>query len=160
MDSRVFEALYARHAANVYALACWLGERDEADDITQEVFLLVWRKGSTFKGSAEFGTWLRRVAVNVIFSRRRSLSSQLISSSDSLETDDRMHSTSGLGLEDKITFEDAVAGLPNGMREVFVLHDVEGYGHDEIARMLEIAVGTSGSRLHRARMLLKEVLHD
>lgn len=137
-----------------------MGAPGEADDLTQEIFLMVWRKAHTWNGSAEFSTWLRRLAINVILSHRRvnqskSLESSLDSGVDGIET-----AGSSSTPELRLTIENAIARLPATMRDVFVLHDAEGYTHDEIARLLNIEPGTSASRLHRARMILKEVLRD
>lgn len=159
-NSGAFERLYARHSPKVYGLATWMGAPGESEDLTQEIFLMVWRKAHTWNGSAEFSTWLRRLSVNVILSHRRvnrskPLELSLESGNEAIDEPGRSSSP-----ELRLTIETAIERLPATMRDVFVLHDVEGYTHDEIARLLDIEPGTSASRLHRARMLLKEVLRD
>jgi len=128
-----------------------------ADDLTQEVFIRAWRKLSSFRGNSSFGTWLYRLALNLIVSRREALRRR----EDRFRTGEgileRFHTRQpppGLALD----FERCIETLPEGAREVFVLFDVEGYGHAEIGEMLGISVGTSKSQLHRARALLRERL--
>lgn len=154
-DTLAFERLYRRHVAKIHTLARWMLGRDDVDDVLQDVFIRVWDKLDTFKGDSAFGTWLHRLATNVILRRRKKLG-----------TDESRHSGSELELESKsstgsdtglrLDIERAVDGLPPRARQVFVLHDMEGYKHEEIATMLEISVGTSRSQLHHARMALRE----
>ena len=130
---------------------------DAADDVTQDVFVRAWHKLATFRGEAAFGTWLHRLAVNVILARRTSLGTQQQRFDD---REDALESASGrhTGVELTLDFEDAISRLPDGARQVFVLHDVEGYKHQEIGVMLGIASGTSKSQLHHARMALRRHL--
>jgi RNA polymerase sigma-70 factor (ECF subfamily) len=130
---------------------------EEADEVTQEVLVHAWQKIGTYRGEAAFGTWLHRVAVNLILGkraqRRRWQSRFTESDDDALELPAR--STAHLaGLD----FESAIAALPERSRQVFVLHDVEGFRHEEIATMLGVTAGTSKSQLHYARMALREAL--
>ena len=157
-----FDRIYMRHSARVYSLARWMGFPGEAEDLTQEIFLLVWRKAGTWNGSAGFATWLRRLSINVILSHRRSTRSARQSL---VETGDEETPIEDLAArvdtpEMRMTIESAIENLPTSMRDVFVLHDVEGFGHGDIATLLDIPFGTSASRLHRARMILQEALRD
>jgi RNA polymerase sigma-70 factor (ECF subfamily) len=130
---------------------------DQADDIAQDVFVRAWRKLSTFRGEAAFGTWLHRLAVNVILARRATLGTERGRTVESEEALDRAAGRPG-GVDLSLDFEAAIGRLPEGARRVFVLHDVEGYRHEEIAQMLGIVPGTSKSQLHRARMALRQYL--
>lgn len=156
-DGRAFERLYRTHVARVHSLARRMINPEVADDVTQDVFIRAWQKLGTFRGEAAFGTWLHRLAINVILGQRTSLGTErarLDSSPVALETAASRHHEVELSLD----FEDAVQQLPDGAREVFVLHDVAGYKHDEIASMLGIVAGTSKSQLHHARMALRKHL--
>jgi RNA polymerase sigma-70 factor (ECF subfamily) len=130
---------------------------DEADDVTQDVFIRAWQKLSTFRGEAAFGTWLHRLAVNVVLARRKSVGierGRFITDDEPLDDVSSKPAT----LELSMDFEEALATLPEGARQVFILHDVEGYRHEEIARMLGVVPGTSKSQLHHARMALRRHL--
>jgi len=156
-DGRAFERLYRGHVARVHSLARRMIGPDVADDVTQDVFVRAWDKLATFRGEAAFGTWLHRLAVNVILARRTSLGTERSRFDDrdgALETVSSRHADAGLSLD----FEDAIGRLPDGARQVFVLHDVAGYKHEEIGVMLGIASGTSKSQLHHARMALRRHL--
>ncbi|MEZ4585569.1 MAG: RNA polymerase sigma factor [Gemmatimonadales bacterium] len=154
-----FEALYRAHVDRVYALARRLAYRPaEADDLTQDVFVRAWEALASFRGASSFGTWLYRLAVNVILSDRRSAwrrSRRFVSSE---ETDGPVGRVAPAPVGIKLDLEQAIAGLPPGARTVFVLHDVEGYQHREISELTGIAVGTSKAQLFRARRLLREAL--
>ena len=156
-DHDAFERLYRRHVARVTSLARWLLDAAEADDAVQEVFIRVWQKLHTFAGQSAFGTWLHRVAVNLLLRRRQSLGI-----SRRRQVNDEIPVLSAAGRPErpdlKVAIERAVDRLPAGAREVFVLHDMEGYKHDEIAEMLAVDAGTSRSQLHRARLLLRQQL--
>jgi RNA polymerase sigma-70 factor (ECF subfamily) len=157
-DHEAFERLYRGHVGRIHALARRMVGEDIAEDLTQEVFLRAWQKLGSFRGEARFGTWLHRLAVNHLLSRReterkrdaRSVPGDRIM--DHVPAPVRRSSGAALDLEE------AIARLPPGAREVFVLYDVEGYGHEEIAGQVGISVGTSKSQLHRARMLLRGYL--
>lgn len=157
-DVAAFEALYRAHVGRVFALCLRMaGSRPAAEDLVQEVFVRAWRKLAGFRGEAAFGTWLYRLAVNVVVSDRRSHGE---AAREVLTDDPATHEPPSpapapeLGMD----LERAIATLPHGARQVFVLHDVEGHRHEEIARLVGIAVGTSRAHLHRARTLLREVL--
>ena len=153
-DQSAFERLYHAHVARVHSLARRMLGGDDADEATQDVFVRAWEKLGTFRGEAAFGTWLHRLAINVILGRRQSRArrwervvegDQLVESLPSR----RSH------LELRMDFETAIGRLPKGAREVFVLHDVEGFKHHEIAEMLGVTTGTTKAQLHRARMALR-----
>ncbi len=156
-DTLAFERLYRRHVAKVHSLARWLLGREDVDDVLQDVFIRVWQKLDTFRGNSAFSTWLHRLATNVILRRR-----------EKLGTDEKRHSGSEHELTErpgiandsglKLDIETAVDRLPPRARQVFVLHDMEGFKHEEIATELEISVGTSRSQLHHARMALRSYL--
>ena len=156
-DASAFERLYHRHVDRVHSLARRMIDFELADEVTQDVFVRAWEKLHTFRGEAAFGTWLHRLAVNVILARRGSLGQQrkrFVDSDIPLETMASRSSEPALGMD----LEQALTRLPDGARQVFVLHDVEGYRHEEIATMLGLAEGTSKSQLHRARMALRKHL--
>ncbi len=154
-DTSAFERVYSRHVARVQGLARRMAGPDAADELTQDVFVRAWQKLGTFRGDSSFGTWLHRLAVNVIIERFRALGSQrdrfLADGDDALQ---RMPSPRRSG-DFRMDFDAALARLPNAAREVFVLHDVEGFKHHEIGGLLGISAGTSKSQLHRARMLMR-----
>jgi RNA polymerase sigma-70 factor (ECF subfamily) len=157
-DQEAFERLYRGHVGRVYSLAVRMVGAVEADDLTQEVFIRAWSKLGTFKGEAQFGTWLHRLAVNHILSRRtvlRRREGRLLGGEGimgRLMAPKRRASGAALDLEQ------AIGQLPTRAREVFVMYDVEGFSHEEVADALGVSVGTSKSQLHRARMLLREQL--
>ena len=156
-DASAFERLYRTHVARVHTLVRRMLDADEADDVTQDVFFRAWQKLSTFRGESAFGTWLHRLAVNVVLARRKGVGierGRFIATEEPLEGLSGRPHTPELSMD----FEEALASLPEGARQVFVLHDVEGYRHDEIARMLGVVRGTSKSQLHHARMALRRHL--
>jgi RNA polymerase sigma-70 factor (ECF subfamily) len=130
---------------------------DDVEDAVQEVFIRVWQKLSSFAGQSAFGTWLYRVAVNLFLRRRQSSARRRMEALDDLAVTPALAGPSPQP-ELAVAIERAVEQLPDGAREVFVLHDVQGYKHDEIATLLGIDSGTSRSQLHRARMLLRRYL--
>jgi len=159
-DVDAFERLYRAHVARVHSLARRMAGPASADELTQDVFVRVWQKLSTFRGEAAFSTWLHRLAVNVIIERFRSRAAERLRFIDA-EIEDQAfpHAVAPAGRHtDRLALEAALDRLPDGARRIFVLHDVEGYKHDEIAGLLGIAVGTSKAQLHRARMLLRKHL--
>jgi RNA polymerase sigma-70 factor (ECF subfamily) len=156
-DHAAFERLYRRHAPRVTSLATWLLDAGDTDDAVQEVFIRVWQKLHTFAGQSSFGTWLHRVAVNLMLRRRQTLGIARKRHVDDTTTLDAV--SAPVDRPDlRVAIEGAVAKLPSGAREVFVLHDMEGYKHDEIAELLDVDPGTSRSQLHRARLLLRQHL--
>jgi RNA polymerase sigma-70 factor (ECF subfamily) len=156
-DPSAFERLYRTHVARVHTLVRRMLDADEADDVTQDVFIRAWQKLSTFRGESAFGTWLHRLAVNVVLARRKTVG---IERGRFITEEAPLDRASGRPVtpEWSVDFEEALARLPEGAKQVFVLHDVEGYRHEEIARMLGIVPGTSKSQLHHARMALRRHL--
>ena len=157
-DARAFRRLYEAHVGRVHALACRMAGCDRARELTQDVFVRAWQKLGTFRGEARFGTWLHRLAINLILTHRQRWKTERDRtelSEGALEAVAARGGTRELGLD----FESAIGRLPQGARDVFVLHDVEGYRHDEIARFLGVTTGTTKAQLHRARMLLRAHLN-
>ncbi len=158
-DQAAFELLYRQHAGRVYALCLRMaGDAVEARRLTQDVFVRAWQRLGLFRGDSAFSTWRHRLAVNVILADRRAAGRRLrrvVTASDAPTADGPARATSPV---DRIDLERAIATLPPGARAVFVLHDVEGYSHEEIAAMTGTAVGTSKAHLHRARRLLRQAL--
>jgi len=165
-DEEAFAALFEAHKRRVYSLCLRMtGNTAEAEDLTQEAFLQLYRKISTFRGESAFSTWLHRLAVNVVLMHLRKKGLQQISLDETdtsqdepvkrdYGSDDRRLT----GSVDRIGLQKAIADLPPGYRAVFVLHDVEGYEHNEIAEIMKCSVGNSKSQLHKARMKLRERL--
>lgn len=164
-DGKAFEELYRRHYRRVYALTLrMMGNPTEAEDMTQEVFLQLFNKIGMFRGESAFTTWLHRMTVNQVLMhfRKKSTRSELLT--DEGETPVQIvkgtENPSTAPVIDRIGLENALKQLPNGYRTVFVLHDVEGYEHYEIAEMLGIAEGTSKSQLHKARLKLRQLIRQ
>ncbi len=156
-DGTAFERLYRAHVARIHSLVRRMLDADEADDLTQDVFVRAWQKLSTFRGESAFGTWLHRLAVNVVLARRKTLG---VERGRYHTGEDVLDGVSGRRETPEMTvdFEEAIGRLPDGARQVFVLHDVAGYRHEEIARLLGVVPGTSKSQLHHARMALRRYL--
>jgi len=169
-DRTVFEFLYQLHSRRVYAVCLrMVGNTAEAEDLTQEAFLLLLRKIHTFRGESAFSTWLHRLAVNLVLMRLRKKSPPIVSIEAIPDPDDETGWPSidigapDLLLEgsiDRINLERCIERLPVGYRTIFVLHDIQGYEHHEIAEMLGRSVGLSKSQLHKARTKLRELLHE
>ena len=157
-DTSAFERLYRRHAGRVNALACRMSGREEADDLVQDVFVRCWEKLHLFRGESAFGTWLHRLAVNLIVERFRSASVRGAGMHDGQDAVIDALTARPSTPEARMDLEAALRELPSGAREVFVLHDVEGYRHSEIGELLGVATGTSKAQLHRARTLLRGLL--
>ncbi len=156
-DQQAFERLYRLHVARIHSLARRMTDAEgDADELTQDVFVRAWERLGTYRGEAAFGTWLHRLAVNVILNWRRSAAAERRWIEDGADTD--LISRTRPGRPEAMDLESAVARLPAGARQVFVLHDVEGFKHEEIAGMLGVTAGTSKAQLHRARMLLRSWL--
>lgn len=156
-DARAFEALYRMHLPRVHSLVRRMTAGRDADELTQDVFVRLWQKLGTFRGDSSFTTWLHRLAVNVVIERFRTDQVRRARMHDGEDIFERLPGpaqTRDLGMD----FETALEKLPDGAREIFVLHDVEGYKHHEIATLLEISAGTSKAQLHRARMMLRKHL--
>ena len=163
-DMQAFEELFRLHRRLVYGLSLRMTQDvSEAEDITQEVFVLLLRKVGGYRGEANFTTWLHRLTVNQVLMRFRRTKARR---EDALEDEEGQPSHEFLSaapprssqLIDRITLEGAIAQLPPGYRAAFILHDVEGYDHEEVARLLGCAVGTSKSQLHKARTKLRKIL--
>jgi RNA polymerase sigma-70 factor, ECF subfamily len=159
-DRQAFERLYREHANRVYSLCTRMsGSRTRGEELTQDVFVRTWEKLPQFRGESAFSTWLHRLAVNVVLNARKTEGKQASRTEESDVEDDRRDEMSRAPLYiERMDLSKAIAGLPEGARKVFVLHDVEGYKHEEIAEMLGITSGGSKAQLHRARLLLREAL--
>jgi RNA polymerase sigma-70 factor, ECF subfamily len=156
-DACAFERLYRTHVARIHSLTRrMLGDRD-ADEVTQDIFVRTWQKLAQFRGESAFSTWLHRLAINVVIERRRSFAIQRERMTDDPTALDTL-TVAPPRADLTVDFEHAIRQLPPGAREIFVLHDVEGYKHREIAELLDIASGTSKRQLHRARMLMRQHL--
>lgn len=156
-DARAFERLYREQVPRIHSLARRMIGPEEAGEVTQDVFVRAWEKLGTYRGEAAFGTWLYRVAINVILARRSAHAvrrARHASGDEVLETVPDRRPPDHWSLD----FETAIDQLPEGARQIFVLHDVEGYKHEEIASMLGVTSGTSKAQLHRARQLLRKAL--
>jgi RNA polymerase sigma-70 factor, ECF subfamily len=156
-DTSAFERLYHAHVGRIHSLARRMLGTHEADEVTQDIFVRTWQKLGQFRGESAFSTWLHRLAVNVVIERRRSFAIQRERMVDDPAALDYV-TVAPARADLTVDFEQAMEQLPNGAREIFVLHDVEGYKHREIAVMLGIATGTSKRQLHRARMLMRRHL--
>jgi RNA polymerase sigma-70 factor (ECF subfamily) len=156
-DTAAFERLYRTHVGRVHALAVRMLSVEEAGEATQDVFVRAWQRLASFRGEAAFGTWLHRVAINVILTRRAAHGTRRDRFVDDDELLDRLPAKAGradVGMD----LGSAIATLPGGAKQVFVLHDIEGYRHEEIAERLGVTTGTTKAQLHRARMLLRRRL--
>src|SRR5712675_1022283 len=166
-DAEAFQVLYDKHKRRVYSLCLRMtANTAEAEDLTQEAFLQLYRKITSFLGESAFSTWLHRLSVNIILMHWRKKGLAEVSLEETLEPqsedgprrdigkrDDVLH-----GSIDRMTLDNAIASLAPGYRIIFVLHDVEGYEHNEIAEMLGCSIGNSKSQLHKARMKLRTLL--
>ena len=169
-DERIFESLYRSHCRRVYALCLrMVGNTAEAEDVTQEAFLLLFRKLHTFRGESAFSTWLYRLVVNTVLMHLRkkplpAISIEAASGADDDAAASRMDiAASDVALEgsiDRINLGRCIAQLPAGSRKIFVLHDIQGYQHNEIAEILGCSEGASKSQLHKARKRLRALLHE
>jgi putative ABC transport system ATP-binding protein len=158
-DGSAFERLYQTHVARIHSLTRRMLGSDHADEVTQDIFVRTWQKLGTFRGDSAFSTWLHRLALNVVIERRRSFAiyrGRMCDDPTALDFATVPPARADL----RVDFDHAIERLPPGAREIFVLHDVEGYKHREIAELLDITSGTSKRQLHRARMLLREQLGD
>jgi len=162
-DLTAFEIIYQRYHRRTYSLTLRMtGSQTEAEDLTQEVFIQLFRKIGSFRGDSAFSTWLHRLTVNQVLMhfRRRSYKNEK-TSEDGEMPEQMVHGTANpnrMPVVDRIALKNAIAELPNGYRNVFLLHDVEGFEHEEVARHLGISVGTSKSQLHKARLKLRGLL--
>lgn len=162
-DVKAFEELYRRHNRRVYSLCLRMTKNvTEAEDLTQEAFIQIYRKIGSFRGDSAFTTWLHRLTVNQVLMHFRKRSVKLEHTTEEGETPVQIvrgtENPNRMPILDRISLDRAIAQLPPGYRSVFMLHDIEGHDHEEISRMLGIAVGTSKSQLHKARMKLRGIL--
>ncbi|HEV7388846.1 MAG TPA: RNA polymerase sigma factor [Gemmatimonadaceae bacterium] len=159
-DRQAFERLYRTHANRVYSICTRMsGSRVRGEELTQDVFVRTWEKLPQFRGESAFSTWLHRLAVNVVLNARKAEGKLAARTEQSDVDDDRRDEMSRAPLHiERMDLKDAISKLPAGARKVFVLHDVEGYKHEEIAEMMGITSGGSKAQLHRARLLLREAL--
>ena len=166
-DEEAFATLFQQHKSRVYSV-CLLMTKDvaEAEDLTQEAFLQVFRTVGSFRGEAAFSTWLYRVAVNTVLMKLRrrkspptvSLDEPVNPESPSLRRDFGRNDPALSGLVDRITLKRAILELPEGCRKIFALHEVEGYQHHEIAKILDCSIGNSKSQLHKAKLKMRALL--
>ena len=166
-DHQAFAQLYSLHKRRIYSLCLrMVGNIAEAEDLTQEAFLQLHRKIATFRGDSAFSTWLHRLAINVVLMQLRKKGLSVISLDEAMEpaVEERPGRSFGApdlmlsGAIDRMALQRAIDELPAGYRLIFVLHDIEGYEHNEIADMLECSVGNSKSQLHKARLKLRDAL--
>jgi len=164
-DRRAFERVYRAHVDRVYSVCVRMtADRAMAEELTQDTFVRAWEKLSLFRGESSFATWVHRLAVNVVLNARKAdsrLRRHVPVSTDEREDDTGAEAPAPIAFApgEWMDIEQAIARLPAGARRVFVLHDVEGYRHEEIGEMLGITAGGSKAQLHRARMLLREALN-
>lgn len=162
-DIFAFEETYNRHHRRVYAICLrMLQNTAEAEDLTQDVFIQLYRKIGSFRGDSAFTTWLHRLTVNQVLMHFRKRNVKFEKTTEEGETPVQIvggtENPNKMPVVDKIALENAIQQLPTGYKNVFVLHDVEGYEHEEVARILGCSVGTSKSQLHKARLKLRKLL--
>ncbi len=158
-----FELIYSRYHRRTYSLCLRMTQSaTEAEDLTQEVFIQLFRKVGSFRGDSAFSTWLHRMTVNQVLMhfRKRGVKNEM-TTEDGEMPEQIVRGTENqnkMPIIDRIALDKAISQLPNGYRTVFVLHDVEGFEHEEVAGMCKISVGTSKSQLHKARLKLRKLL--
>jgi RNA polymerase sigma-70 factor (ECF subfamily) len=166
-DHHAFAQLYTLHKRRIYSLCLrMVGNVAEAEDLAQEAFLQLHRKIATFRGDSAFSTWLHRLAINVVLMHLRRKGLSLISLDEAMEPSPEEGPGRSFGAPDltlagsidRLALQRAIDGLPAGYRLIFVLHDIEGYEHNEIATMLDCSIGNSKSQLHKARLKLRDAL--
>ena len=168
-DAAAFERIYRLHSRRVYSLCLRMaGNPTEAEDLTQDVFLQLFRKIGTFRGESAFSTWLHRMSVNIVlmgFRKKPKAETSLQSLTNPEEESGRSPEEFGRpdlrldGVIDRVTLQAAISELAPGYRAMFILHDIEGYKHEEIAQILGCTPGNSKSQTHKARIRLRELLH-
>jgi len=163
-DMVAFEMLYERHNRRVYSLCLrMVANATEAEDLSQEVFVQLFRKVGSFRGESAFTTWLHRLTVNHVLMHFRKKGVRLEKTTDEGEISEMQDFIQAVTERprfiDRIALDKAISELPPGYRTVFVLHDVEGFEHEEVAAMLGVSVGTSKSQLHKARMRLRDLIN-
>ncbi|MEO7999544.1 MAG: RNA polymerase sigma factor [Gemmatimonadaceae bacterium] len=157
-DRAAFERLYRAHTQRVFSVCMrMVTDRNKAEELTQDVFVRVWQKLPTFRGDSQVSTWLHRVTVNVVLTNQKSDNA---GKNRAVSDDEAIELTPGRAafVGERLDLDAAIARLPRGARQVFVLHDVEGFTHEEIGEQLGISPGGSKAQLHRARMLLRQAL--
>jgi len=168
-EEKAFETLFRQYKHRVYSVCLrMIGNTAEAEELTQEAFLQVFRKIQTFRSESAFSTWLHRLSVNIVLMRLRKktvIETPLEDSASGEEFDEPRKEFGApdpvlAGSIDRLHLERAIAQLPSGYRQAFVLHDVEGYEHNEIAALLGCSIGNSKSQLHKARARLRKLLHE
>jgi RNA polymerase sigma-70 factor (ECF subfamily) len=162
-DLSAFEEVYRAHAGRLYSVACrMVGNPADAEDLLQEIFLAAHKKLGSFRGEAALGTWLYRLATNLCLDHLRSRAARTSHMTDALDDEPGLADASSRSLAERalsrMDLERALARLPEGCRAAFVLHDVEGLEHREVAEVLGIAEGTSKSQVHKARLRLRSLL--
>lgn len=157
-DVRAFERVYRAHLPRVHGIVRRMSGGRDVDELTQDVFVRLWQKMGSFRGESAFGTWLHRLAVNVVIERFRTDTTRRQRHLDGEDIFETLPSAPRRSGDLAMDLDTALTKLPDGAREVFVLHDVQGYKHHEIGDLLEISVGTSKAQLHRARMMLRKHL--
>ena len=158
-DVEAFQQVYREHVGRVFAVCVrMVGNSQRAEELTQDTFVRAWEMLGSFRGESAFSSWLHRVAVNIVLLNIRSAKryQSRVESTGDITEHDQEDSIRFPG--DRLDLEKAIAGLPPQARAIFVLHDIEGFKHEEIAEQMELAVGTTKAQLHRARKLLREVL--
>jgi RNA polymerase sigma-70 factor (ECF subfamily) len=164
-DMSGFDEIYKKHYRRVYSICLRMtGNVAEAEDLTQDVFLQLHRKLKSFRGDAAFTTWLHRLTVNHVLMhfRKRRVRSEIATDDNDMPDQIVPHTEdpSAMPIVDQIALDTAISKLPPGYRKVFVLHDVEGYEHEEVAKLLGCSSGTSKSQLHKARLKLRKLLQE
>jgi len=162
-DMSAFEEIYTRHHRRVYSICLrMLQSTSEAEDLTQDVFIQLYRKIGSFRGDSAFTTWLHRMTVNQVLMHFRKRSVKFEKTTEEGDMPDQVEVGTGnpfkMPIVDKIALDNAIEQLPAGYKNVFVLHDIEGFEHEEVARILGCSVGTSKSQLHKARLKLQKLL--
>ena len=154
-----FESIYRQHSSRIYTLACRMaGSPEDGEDLLQEIFLQAYRKLGGFKGDSTLGTWLYRLALNHCLDYVRSRQAKMKKATDSLDAQPGDPAARRDTPIARLDLDRALERLPDGCREAFVLHDVEGYDHKEVAELLGIAEGTSKSQVFKARLKLRALL--
>lgn len=162
-DRSAFEILYQRHYRRVYSICMRMTSSPaEAEDLTQDVFIQLFRRVGSYRGEAAFSTWLHRLTVNQVLMRFRKRDLQFETKvgdgGAAVTLDPEYGNLMAVPIIDSIALDRAISQLPHGYRTVFVLHDIEGYEHEEIAKLLGVTIGTSKSQLHKARLRLRALL--
>lgn len=162
-DMAAFEEIYKRHHRRIYNLCLRMTQNaTESEDLTQEVFVQLFRKMNSFRGDSAFSTWLYRLTVNLVLMhfRKRIVRFEITIDTDVIPEQIVIgtENQNKMKIVDRLALEEAISQLPKGYKTVFVLHDVEGFEHEEIARILNVSSGTSKSQLHKARLKLRKIL--